>query len=129
MNQAEADRAALDAYPELKRLIAIRRSGAWQLDVQLDQEMMPRLVLGSRRYSDGSEDTFAVRSRTEVRAIRLDPQRQWIFRREGSLVEIVDALVELPSPLHPMAPRLVLPGTPPRLWVPDTGRRTGRQRA
>jgi hypothetical protein len=120
VNQPEVDDAAVALFPELKRLVALRESGAWKLAVEVDEHGAPQLVTGALTHVDGSRDILGVRSQSEVRAIRLNPVGELVFRREGSLVEVVDALLELPSPLHPRAPRLVL-SAPPRLWVPGAG--------
>jgi hypothetical protein len=65
---------------------------------------------GVRTWPDGSAEALGVLSSTDAQAVRTDPNGEQVFFREGTLVEVIDALVELPAPGNPGAPRLVLPG-------------------
>jgi hypothetical protein len=91
VNQTESDRAPLAVFSELKRLLAMRESDAWDLDVSFGEDGEARLVTGKLVHYEGSVDSFGIRSQTDVRAIRLDPLRDLVFWREGTLTGVVDA--------------------------------------
>lgn len=76
MNQAEADDAAVALFPELKRLVTLRESGAWKLAVEIDERGEPELMTGSLTHVDGSHDILGVRSQSQVRAISTQPGRR-----------------------------------------------------
>jgi hypothetical protein len=116
----ETDRRAVLRYPELTRLIALRDGYRWTftLDFQ-DGEL--NMVAGGRLWPTGWSEGIAIKSLTDARAFRLDPAAGEVWSREGSLVEVVDALVELPIPDQPGAPRLVR-GSARQLWVPPSVR-------
>lgn len=122
MDQTMVDRAAIAAFPELKRLVALRASTDWSLSVVFDQNRQFQLVSGTRSHVEGSRDDIGVRSDTEVRVVRHNPLGEAVVMREGSLAEMVDLVLDLPSPLHLLAPRRVLGGAAPGLWVPVRGR-------
>jgi hypothetical protein len=90
----------------------------WRFDVHLGEDAHPRIVAGTRTHPDRSVDTLGVRNSTEARAIRVNPLSELVYQREGTLVEVVDDLLALVSPLHPRAPRLVLGVAVERLWLP-----------
>lgn len=119
MDQTMVDRAAAAAFPELKRLIALRSSTDWTLSVLTDVTREIRLVSAARVHVDGSTDEIGVRGESDVRAIRLNPLNEPVLMREGSLVEMLDLMLDLPSPLHPKAPWQVVSGAPSRPWIPS----------
>lgn len=118
MYQSALDDAARRAFPELARLIDLRESGDWLLDVTCDAHGGLRAVTGERVYRDGTTDMFGVLDVSEARAIRLTPLGQWVVKCEGTLIEIIDLLLDLPAPWDPLAPRRVLGGAMPTLLVP-----------
>lgn len=119
MGQAMVDRAAVAAFPELKRLIDLRVSTEWTWSVYRDPNGEVWLVAGARVHVDGSRDEIGVRSESAVRVVRFNPLNEAVVMREGSLGEMVDLLRGLPSPLHPKTPSGVVSGALPRLWVPS----------
>jgi hypothetical protein len=110
-----ADLAAIAEFPALQRLILLRDGGGWEFfPLHRDGELV--LVVGARAWQDGWSDSFAVRDRGDAKGFRCDPDGGEVWRREGSLIDVVDALRELPAPGQPGAPRLVI-GTSERLRI------------
>lgn len=114
----ETGRRAVLRYPELSRLIALRDGYRWTFTLDFQDGELD-LVAGGRLWPTGWSEGIAIKSVTDARAFRLDPTSGEVWSREGSLVEVVDALVELPEPGRRGAPRLVR-GTARRLWVPPS---------
>jgi hypothetical protein len=111
-----ADRLAVQLYPELARLIALRLGGGWFFQpVQVDGVL--ELVTGSRMWREGWSEALAIRDSGDAKAFRCDPTGGVVWQREGGLVEVVDGLLELPAPDQPNAPRLVKARVP-KLWMP-----------
>lgn len=122
MIQATVDRAATAAFPKLKRLVALRASSDWTLLVGLDQNREIRLVSGRRLHVEGTGNEIGVRSESEVRVLCLNPLCEPVVMHERSLVDMVDLVLYLSSPLHPLAPG-VRSGAMPGLWIPSPGRK------
>lgn len=114
---SETDLRAVVRYPELTRLIALRQSRRWTFRIERVDGGEVELVAGGRLWSSGWSEAIAVRDVGDVRAFRLDPSWGEVWSREGGLVEVVDALLELPEPGQAGAPVLVR-GPAPRLWLP-----------
>jgi hypothetical protein len=111
-----ADRAALAVYPQLGRLIELRDGGGWFFrPVQVGGAL--ELLTGARMWPGGWSDAIAIRDLGDARAFRCDPEGGEVWKREGGLVDVIDALFELPAPDEPAAPRLVK-ATAPELWIP-----------
>jgi hypothetical protein len=111
-----ADLAALAVYPQLERLIELREGGGWFFrPVQVGGEL--ELLTGARMWPGGWSDAVAIRDLGDARAFRCDPDGGAVWQREGGLVDVVDALFELPAPGEPGAPRLVK-APAPELWIP-----------
>jgi hypothetical protein len=111
-----ADRAALAAYPQLCRLIELRGGGGWFFrPVQVNGQL--ELLTGSRVWPLGWSDAMAIRDLGDTKAFRCDPAGGAVWKHEGGLVDVLDALLELPAPDEPKAPRLVR-GKAPALWTP-----------
>jgi hypothetical protein len=106
--------AALAEFPELRRLVDLRNAG-WQfLPVSAEGELVE--VRGVRAWPDGWMDAVVVRFTTEAAGLRCDRAGGVVWEREGDLADVVDGLLDLPSPSDPCAPRLVL-RTAAGLWM------------
>jgi hypothetical protein len=110
------DRAALAAYPELRRLIELRDGGGWFFQ-PMRVEGALELLTGWRRWPDDWSDAIAIRDLGDAKAFRCDPAGGEVWKREGNLAEVLNGLVELPAPNQPNAPRLVK-AQAPKLWTP-----------
>lgn len=101
---------------ELRRLAELRDRGEWSfLPIRRDGEL--ELLTGARGWPGGWSDAVAIRDLGDARGFRCDPVGGVVWRREGGMAEVVEGLLELPTPDHPRAPRLVI-GTAPGLWTP-----------
>ncbi len=58
-----------------------------------------------------------VLSQTNAAGLRMDYTGGLLWQLDGTLMEVVDGLLALPAPSHPLAPRLVR-GRAPKLWTP-----------
>ena len=113
MTATDRDEAAFAVHPELRRLAELREGGGW-LFTHFDVEHeVTELTTGVRVWPDGSADALGVRGLTEVQAARTNPLGELVWKREGDLASVLDELLELPPPGHPLAPRLVIPEIPP----------------
>jgi hypothetical protein len=76
-------------------------------------------VRGVRTWTDsGSADAVMVRYVTDAAAVRIDHAGGVVWRCEGTLAEVVDGLLGLPSPDAPGAPYLVRGRAPTGLSWP-----------
>jgi hypothetical protein len=112
---AAADQPVCDTYPCLQRLYELRNDG-WRFQSVLIAGDL-ELLAGARSWPDGWSDAIAIRDLTDAKAFRCDPDGGEVWLREGGLVDVVDALIELPAPDQPSAPRLVR-ARAPQLWTP-----------
>jgi hypothetical protein len=92
-------------FPELRRLVVLREAG-WIFFPRGDGARLVQLH-GVRTWPDGSSDGLMVRFTTDAGALRTDPAGGLVWQRDGGLAEVVDALLTLPPPGSPTAPRLV----------------------
>lgn len=107
----ERDSAAAAAFPVLRKLIELRDGGGWFFfPVIRDGELA--LLAGARSWPDGWSDAISIRDSTDAKAFRCDHAGGQVWCREGTLDEVIDALVELPPPNTPGAPRLVVATAP-----------------
>lgn len=106
----EAERAAVAAFPALQRLLDLRDVG-WQFQ-RTEVE-----VRGFRTWPGAWADAIAVRYTSDAFGVRVDLDGGVVWRKEGSLLDVVDGLLALPTPGDQFAPRLVLGGLP-GLWTP-----------
>jgi hypothetical protein len=115
MNRTEM--AAVALYPVLARLIDLRQSGGWVFQpAVLDGAV--ELLAGHRVWRVGGwSDAITIRSETDAKAFRCNADGGVVFRVEGTLREVLDALIGLPEPGTPDAPILVI-GRRPTLWLP-----------
>lgn len=112
----EAIRAAVAAFPELERLVELRHAG-WRLTPVHGTNGEITSVLGARSWPGCWTDVIGIRYVTDAQGLRCNPAGERVWERTGSLVEVVDGLLELPVPDTGNAPSLVL-GTAPTLWTP-----------
>jgi hypothetical protein len=113
----DAERRALVAFPELRGLIDLRETG-WAF--QLISAGGVVQVKGIRVWRTAGMlwgDLLQVKYSTDAVAVRLNPNREVVWKYEGDLTGAVDALLALPAPGDPSAPRLVV-GSPRTLWTP-----------
>lgn len=100
------DQAAVALYPGLRRLIDLREQGGWQfLPIYRDGEL--GLIAAVRTWPDGSSAALVVADINDAKAFRCDPAGGEVWSREGGLVDVIEALIELPAPGEPGAPHLV----------------------
>jgi hypothetical protein len=115
----ESDRRAVALYPELQRLIDIRELG-WVFRVEPTADLL--VVKGLYLHKAGMvywADMLEIRALTDAAAVRLNPDRDVVWNVTGTLVDIVDGLIQLPHPSSPFAPRSVLSKVN-TLWVPSS---------
>ncbi len=115
MNRFEI--AAVAEFPELGRLIELKNGGGWAFHpVVMDGEIV--LLAGWRVWLVGGwSDAIAIRNTTDAKAYRCTAEGGEVWGREGTLVDVIDGLIELPGPDEPGAPKLVK-GRRPILWTP-----------
>lgn len=108
---------ALAAYPELRSLADLLDAGWSFMPIQdTDGELVE--IRGVRTWPDsGSADAVMVRYVTDAAALRTDHAGGVVWQREGTLAEVVDGLLALPTPGSRLAPRLVT-GRARTLWTP-----------
>lgn len=112
----DAERHAIAEFSGLRRLIELRDSGCWLfLPTLCDDETVD--VRGVRVWPDGSADAIRVCFTTDAAGVRTDHDGGVVWQLEGGLIEVLDALITLPAPGTPGAPRLVK-GTSGGLWTP-----------
>jgi hypothetical protein len=116
MNAAEA--AAVAAFPEVRRLLHLVDAG-WTFLEPFTAGGQVVQVQAFRLRGGGWIDIIRIRSTTDAAGARSDsadpPQLVW--SRDGGVDDVVTALLELPEPDAPGAPRLVR-GSAQRLWTP-----------
>jgi len=110
----EEQAAALAEFPELRRLMDLRDAGWVFMTIVNDGEIIE--VRGVHTWPEGWADAILVRYVTDAAALRCDDTAGIVWQRDGGLVEVVDALLALPPPSDPNAPRLVR-GAAPKLWT------------
>jgi hypothetical protein len=115
------DAMAVAEFPQLRGLIDLREQG-WNLVPVTNANGEILVIQGTRLYLDGWVDVIGVKYITDAQAKRCNPDGGPVWERTGTLDEVIDALRELPHPLAPNAPRLVL-GTTPPLLMPSNHRR------
>ncbi|KJK44801.1 hypothetical protein UK23_28250 [Lentzea aerocolonigenes] len=106
----DRDAAALRECPDVAPLIWLRKAG-WRFP-PLSQDGG---VFGYRLWPEEWADSIRVRSATDCLAIRINPVGAVVWERAGSLADVVEGLLGLPSPDAPGAPCLVR-GSAPDRW-------------
>ncbi|MFD9734890.1 hypothetical protein [Umezawaea sp. NPDC059074] len=104
------DTAAVAAFPEIAMLLVLRDAG-WTF---LPRGSDPDQLDGFRTWDDGWCDAIRVRSGSDVRAVRTNPDDHLVWIRTGTLVDVVTELLVLPVPDDSTAPRLVIGSSPDR---------------
>jgi hypothetical protein len=111
--------AALAAFPALQRLLDLDAAGWVWMPPPLNEQGEPIEVHGVRLWDhEGEVDAMRVRSESDVWAVRVDDDGGIVWEKTGGLVEVVDALIGLPPPASPYAPRLVKGIAPRDMWKP-----------
>ncbi|SHG79848.1 hypothetical protein [Streptoalloteichus hindustanus] len=112
------DQRAVEAFPELGHLIALRNLG-WRFLPPLVRNGVPVEVDGFWEWPGGWCDVIRVRDSSEALGLRMTGGRRpgVVWEYEGGMVDVVAALVSLPPPGERLAPRLVTAAAP-RLWTP-----------
>jgi hypothetical protein len=105
---------ALAAYPALRSITALTKRGWSFRAAGIDTG---GFLVGWFVWPHNWMDALTIADEGDVRADRCDPDGGVVWKRDGSLVDVVAALLELPSPDAPNAPRLVI-GKGHSLWTP-----------
>jgi hypothetical protein len=115
---SDATQAAVAEFPELAHLADLVSGGWVFVPVLTDGQLSA--VQGARIWPTYWADVIDVRYTTDAQALRADPDGHVVWKHEGTLVDVVQALLELPAPDAVPAPRLAI-GAAPRLWAPHAG--------
>jgi hypothetical protein len=113
--------AAVREFPELRALLMLREDTCWQFAARVDDQGDVASVHGVRIWPREWTDALGILDRTDAQAVRADPEGCAVWKREGGVVEVIEALCELPPPDARTAPRLVIGTAPPMLWTPGVG--------
>lgn len=93
---ASAERAALTAFPQLQDLLDLRIAGWRFLPVTSDGTVVE--LRGAKLWPLGWVDALALRDLHDAAGLRRDPAGAVVWWHDGSLAEVVDALLALPVP-------------------------------
>lgn len=105
-------------YPQLERLIDLIEA-RWLFMNQCDDIGQAVQIDGFRCWPDMVTDTICIRSDTDAKGCRtLGDEYDIVAEFTGTLDDVVNALLALPAPNAPNAPRLVKGTAPRRLWTP-----------
>ncbi|WP_179956871.1 hypothetical protein [Amycolatopsis anabasis] len=103
-------------FPELRGLVELVNAG-WSFAATEDASGDVVRVTGLRVWPEGVADALYIGSQSDAGALRMDHTGGRLWQCDGTLPEVVDGLLALPAPSHPLAPRLVV-GVAPTLWTP-----------
>lgn len=99
--------------PAITRLRELHRRGGWQWFGTESRDGEP-VLQGVRTWPNSDfADAIAVYSATDAHANRTGTEGP-VWLRSGTVVDVVDQLLELPGPHAPLTPRLVLGVRAPR---------------
>ena len=111
---ANAVRAAVGAFPELQSLVDLQRAGGWEFTaVVLDRAVVS--LHGVRTWPGGWADALGLLYTTDAQAVRTNRHGETVWKRDGGLVEVIGALLELPPPHARTAPHLAIGTAPLRI--------------
>lgn len=112
------DAAAVQAFPELAGLIALRNRG-WTFRHLRNAAGDVLRISGFCRWPGGWSDGLVVLGATDAVGFRIlvgnPPGLVW--ERPGTLADVVVGLLHLPPPHDPRAPCLIISTAPPTLWT------------
>lgn len=111
-----ATEAALAAWPELRKLADLRAAN-WIFFPKLDPDGDLTQINGLRKWPGGRADVIRVRYTTDAAGLRGDRAGGVLWQGEGTLADVVDELLRLPTPGTVGAPALVK-GSKSWLWTP-----------
>ncbi|TKG58110.1 hypothetical protein FCN18_38420 [Prauserella endophytica] len=94
---AQVDAEAVQAYPQLQRLIDLREAG-WTFVHRFTDAGELRQINGMYAWPDGHVDGVRIRATTEAAAVRWNGAGRVLWEKDGGLVEVVDGLLALPVP-------------------------------
>lgn len=94
---------------DLAELMALVGEGDWS---PLPSAPADVLVF-VRPWPDGSVDTLIIRGQPEVSAERTNPTGHPVWRSKGTVIEVVEALRNVPEPGTDGAPHSILPQDSP----------------
>jgi hypothetical protein len=109
--------AFLWAEPAIEPLSTLLKR-RWDFHPQFDANGLLERYTGAFTWeTDGFVDALRIKGRTDAAAIRVDRAGGRVWEDDGSALDVLHQLVELPAPSDPRAPRLVV-GSAPQLWKP-----------
>lgn len=97
------------ADPLLEQLVGL----GFQVITQGDDEGRPHLLQFIRTWDDGHADAISIHDETNAQALRCNPRGDVVWKVTDTAFSVLQAVVELPSPFNPLAPKLALPGALP----------------
>lgn len=92
---------------------------AWRFIAPQDHQGDFLGVVGTRVHPDGTEDTFLFCDLADCHATRTTGDGQLVWKHDGNIGDVVDAICALPAPDSAKAPRDVIGPSAPSLWVTD----------
>jgi len=114
----DAKKAALRDYPEFAHTLIPAMRVDWKF---VPAGVLCRDFRGFRLWDDYWADAVSIRSASDAYGLRIDPAGMRVWSRTGTLTQVMRALLELPPPHDPRAPRLAI-GYAPALILPSRGR-------
>jgi hypothetical protein len=96
-----------DGTPAMRAVGDLINTGAW-----FKLPGPPSMVILMHAWDDESVDTLALHSETDALAERTNPDGEPVWRHNGTVTEVIDALRQLPAPYAPDAPHEPLVDTP-----------------
>lgn len=108
---------AVRRYPRLRDLQTLVDLH-WKFINHRDPDGKPLHLDGFLCWPDGSTtDALSVHSETNAFGVRTVGDGDIVWKRTGTLTDVIEGLLELPAPGEPNAPRLVIANGSP-LWTP-----------
>lgn len=108
---------AIRRYPKLASLRALADRG-WKFFTREAGDGQLLQLDGFYCWPHEVTDAIAIYAETNAKGLRtLGDQNDIVWKRIGTVAEVIDGLLELPAPGLPNAPRLVK-GSASKLWTP-----------